>query len=120
MLGYVHQGAAHVPGLHPPGEDTLGSGRPEGFEGEGRMVRATILTDFVKEKARFGIAIDGSRSMRRFFETDHRVWPSSRDQTINEITTVIQKLGAFLAQRDSCQRVSLFYWASGTGHESEQ
>jgi len=31
--------------------------------GESRMVRATILTDFVKERAKFGIAVDGSRSM---------------------------------------------------------
>jgi uncharacterized protein YegL len=89
--------------------------------GEGRMVRVTILTDFVKERAKFGIAIDGSRSMHPFFETNHlhEKW-LGKDATSNYITTVVQKLGTFLAHRDWDGTVSLIYWATGTGHEGIQ
>ena len=76
-------------------------------ESRTRLVRATILTDFAKERAKFGLAIDGSSSMKPFFESGN-------------VRDVAQRVGTFFARRDWDGFVSLIYWATGVGDDGIQ
>ncbi len=89
-------------------------------DGSSRMVRATILTDFVQERARFGIAIDGSRSMEPLLRTYHS--PLSKEEKVPpyHINRIVPKLAHFLAHKDWKGTVSMIYWATGTGHQGIQ
>ena len=69
--------------------------------GEGRMVRATILTEFHTEGAEFGLALDCSGSMQNLFKP------------VNHVKPAMQAVAGYLADKDRNGTVSVIYWATG-------
>jgi hypothetical protein len=88
--------------------------------GKVRVV-ATILMEPQREGTQTGIALDGSGSMQSLYGIPEETgffasWFKKKQQPVNEITPVAQRLCAYLARKiDADGGTTCIYWATGPG-----
>lgn len=79
--------------------------------GQGLIVRATILMDVRIEGAKMGIAIDGSASMESLF--GRKPMSAFLPAPPNHVKPSAQAMSAYLARKSADGKIATIYWATG-------